>query len=119
MPKSHMRRPNPAPVWHVCGATSAWGPVLVVIPAGHLGCDLGFWVGAGEGNRTLMTSLEGWGSAIELRPRVRRETRSPPAEHRQRTRKKAWRRNAMPGGGQPLIYLPRAFGVGDDGRTRR
>ena len=24
---------------------------------------------AGEGNRTLMTSLEGWGSAIELRPR--------------------------------------------------
>ena len=31
--------------------------------------DLGFRVGAGEGNRTLMTSLEGWGSAIELRPR--------------------------------------------------
>jgi hypothetical protein len=26
-------------------------------------------VRAGEGNRTLMTSLEGWGSAIELRPR--------------------------------------------------
>jgi len=25
----------------------------------------------------------------------------------------------MPGGGQPLIYLPRAFGVGEDGRTRR
>jgi hypothetical protein len=23
---------------------------------------------AGEGNRTLMTSLEGWGSTIELRP---------------------------------------------------
>jgi hypothetical protein len=33
------------------------------------GSDLGFRVGAGEGNRTLMTSLEGWGSAIELRPR--------------------------------------------------
>ena len=32
--------------------------------------DLGLHVGAGEGNRTLMTSLEGWGSAIELRPRV-------------------------------------------------
>ena len=31
--------------------------------------DLGLCVGAGEGNRTLMTSLEGWGSAIELRPR--------------------------------------------------
>ena len=29
----------------------------------------GFLIGAGEGNRTLMTSLEGWGSAIELRPR--------------------------------------------------
>jgi hypothetical protein len=32
--------------------------------------DLGLHVGAGEGNRTLMTSLEGWGSAIELRPHV-------------------------------------------------
>jgi hypothetical protein len=81
--------------------------------------DLRFWVGAGEGNRTLMTSLEGWGSAIELRPRVRRETRSPPAEHRQRTRKKAGRRNAMPGDGQPLRYPRRAFGARDDDRTRR
>jgi hypothetical protein len=35
--------------------------------------DLGLYVGAGEGNRTLMTSLEGWGSAIELRPRARWE----------------------------------------------
>ena len=25
----------------------------------RIGLDLGFWVGAGEGNRTLMTSLEG------------------------------------------------------------
>ena len=32
--------------------------------------ELGFVGGAGEGNRTLMTSLEGWSSAIELRPRV-------------------------------------------------
>ena len=39
--------------------------------------DLGFRVGAGEGNRTLMTSLEGWGSAIELRPRVRRGDQIP------------------------------------------
>jgi hypothetical protein len=37
--------------------------------------DLGFLVGAGEGNRTLMTSLEGWGSTIELRPRA---ARAPP-----------------------------------------
>src|SRR5215469_16455833 len=77
MLKSHMRRPNPAAVWHVCGTTSACGPVLVVIPAGHGGCDLGFLVGAGEGNRTLMTSLEGWGSAIELRPRAPVELRAP------------------------------------------
>jgi hypothetical protein len=27
---------------------------------------------AGDGNRTRMTSLEGWGSAIELHPRARR-----------------------------------------------
>ncbi len=33
--------------------------------------DLVFLGGAGEGNRTLMTSLEGWGSTIELRPRAR------------------------------------------------
>jgi hypothetical protein len=33
------------------------------------GPDLGRSCGAGEGNRTLMTSLEGWGSTIELRPR--------------------------------------------------
>jgi hypothetical protein len=33
--------------------------VLVVVPCGQLRCDLGFLVGAGEGNRTLMPSLEG------------------------------------------------------------
>jgi hypothetical protein len=26
--------------------------------------------GAGEGNRTLTTSLEGWGSTIELHPHI-------------------------------------------------
>src|ERR1017187_11002955 len=42
--------------------------------------------GAGEGNRTLMTSLEGWRSAIELRPRARREPLDgSPGRHRQRT----------------------------------
>ena len=39
--------------------------------------DLGLLVGAGEGNRTLMTSLEGWGSAIELRPHVWRGDEVP------------------------------------------
>jgi hypothetical protein len=33
--------------------------------------------GAGEGNRTLMTSLEGWGSAIELRPHIWRGDEIP------------------------------------------
>src|SRR5690242_14765697 len=43
-------------------------------PTGRPG-PVGGWVitpevsGAGDGNRTRMTSLEGWGSAIELRPR--------------------------------------------------
>ena len=35
---------------------------------GDTGIDLGFLVGAGDGNRNRMTSLEGWGSTIELRP---------------------------------------------------
>ena len=43
-----------------------------VVIAVQVPSDLGFRVGAGEGNRTLMTSLEGWGSAIELRPHIRR-----------------------------------------------
>jgi hypothetical protein len=30
--------------------------------------DLGWSGGAGDENRTRMTSLEGWGSTIELRP---------------------------------------------------
>jgi hypothetical protein len=34
-------------------------------------------IGAGEGNRTLMTSLEGWGSAIELRPRAGSRSQDP------------------------------------------
>jgi hypothetical protein len=67
-----MRRPNRASVWHVCGTTRVCGLVLAVVPMGNLGCDLGLHIGAGEGNRTLMTSLEGWGSAIELRPRIPR-----------------------------------------------
>jgi hypothetical protein len=48
----------------------------------HTYVDLRFLVGAGEGNRTLMTSLEGWGSAIELRPRARHRDEVSPGEHR-------------------------------------
>ena len=36
---------------------------LLRLPFRHPGMD-----GAGEGNRTLVTSLEGWSSAIELHP---------------------------------------------------
>ncbi len=38
---------------------------LLRLPFRHPGMN-----GAGEGNRTLVTSLEGWGSAIELRPQT-------------------------------------------------
>src|SRR3546814_15951111 len=37
--------------------------------------------GAGDGNRTPVTSLEGWGSTLELHPQLRRQARllpSPP-----------------------------------------
>jgi hypothetical protein len=39
------------------------------VEPGPRALNCGNSIGAGEGNRTLMTSLEGWGSAIELRPR--------------------------------------------------
>ena len=38
---------------------------LLRLPLRHSG------IGAGEGNRTLVASLEGWSSAIELRPPLR------------------------------------------------
>ena len=38
-----------------------------VVYAKHLYC-LGLYLGAGEGNRTPVISLEGWNSTIELHP---------------------------------------------------
>ncbi len=38
------------------------------LPLRHLGSCKALSPGAGEGNRTLVASLEGWSSAIELRP---------------------------------------------------
>ena len=38
-------------------------------------CHQAGFSGAGEGNRTLTTSLEGWNSTIELHPQVERKTR--------------------------------------------
>jgi hypothetical protein len=55
-------------MWHVCGTTTLCEPIRLSLLSGCQGCDQRIYVGAGEGNRTLMTSLEGWGSAIELRP---------------------------------------------------
>ena len=67
-----MRKRDPEVVWHVCGTRMVRSMIRPALRSGCWRCDLVFLVGAGEGNRTLMTSLEGWGSAIELRPRVRR-----------------------------------------------
>ena len=51
------------------GTPRAQGFLILNDPSADSIADLGILVRAGEGNRTLMTSLEGWGSAIELRPR--------------------------------------------------
>ncbi len=69
---------------------------MITSQLGDTYADLRILVGAGEGNRTLMTSLEGWGSAIELRPRIRCETCSAAGEHRQRTGNVAVRPNRRP-----------------------
>jgi hypothetical protein len=51
--------------------TARRGCAPIKIEGGGTCPDLPLCDGAGEGNRTLMTSLEGWRSAIELRPRAR------------------------------------------------
>ena len=78
-------------IGHATGHVASGGPREDHQMAENQAADLGFSVGAGEGNRTLMTSLEGWGSAIELRPRARRTI--PSGEHRQRTRTKGSAQN--------------------------
>jgi hypothetical protein len=45
------------------------GPLMITTSRGRAKLSWDYSMRAGEGNRTLMTSLEGWGSAIELRPR--------------------------------------------------
>ena len=52
-----------APCW------STGGPARLL-----LGEAVGLGVGAGDGNRTRIASLEGWSSTIELHPRRRRFT---------------------------------------------
>ena len=62
------------PIGHAAGTKERKGFLMAMRHLGGTRVDLGFWVGAGEGNRTLMTSLEGWGSTIELRPRRERDS---------------------------------------------
>jgi hypothetical protein len=56
-------------IGHATGTKEGHGFLMAGWALVGTGLELGFLVGAGEGNRTLMTSLEGWGSTIELRPR--------------------------------------------------
>ena len=48
-----------------------WGPgmymKMALVPKGNRAIRLTY--GAGDGNRTRVISLEGWGSTIELHPR--------------------------------------------------
>jgi hypothetical protein len=57
------------PVWHIRGTDGMDGISVAPMRQTVRAVTLRRGSGAGEGNRTLMTSLEGWGSAIELRPR--------------------------------------------------
>jgi hypothetical protein len=43
---------------HAAGTEAGEGVLMVKGQLDRIGADLGLWVGAGEGNRTLMTGLE-------------------------------------------------------------
>jgi hypothetical protein len=64
-PRERHDRPR---VWHVCGTTMASEPVAPTQLPGHQGRDQRISFGAGEGNRTLMTSLEGRGCHAAVQP---------------------------------------------------
>jgi hypothetical protein len=49
------------PIGRATGTEAREGVLMVAGQLGDVGAGLGFLVGAGEGNRTLMTSLEGRG----------------------------------------------------------
>ena len=54
-----------APRLDAAAAWSIWGPTMLL-----LGPAVAMGPGAGGGNRTLIASLEGWSSTIELHPRT-------------------------------------------------
>jgi integrase len=59
-------------IWHGSGTRTTEGGDKDRAKRSDTPVDLGRSKRAGDGNRTRMASLEGWGSAIELHPRVRR-----------------------------------------------
>ena len=59
--------------------------------------------GAGDGNRTRMTTLARWCSAIELRPQMERDTGIEPASP-------AWKAGALTIGLIPRVDTPTGFG---------
>jgi hypothetical protein len=61
-----MKSARVARMWH---DTLSGHPVSLTGNPAKLPLTCTGTIRAGEGNRTLMTSLEGWGSTIELRPR--------------------------------------------------
>ncbi len=56
-------------VWHVCGTRAPVNPETSPIRTPKNAADQQEKTRADDGNRTRMTSLEGWSSAIELHPR--------------------------------------------------
>jgi hypothetical protein len=60
---------NQTPVWHVCGTPDWNRPKQGAIEHSKSALYLLEITRADDGNRTRMTSLEGWGSTIELHPR--------------------------------------------------
>jgi hypothetical protein len=61
--------------WPVRGPKAAEHGSVGGVNADQSTSDLEQCCGAGDENRTRMTSLEGWGSAIELHPRGRARSR--------------------------------------------
>ena len=66
---------DPTSLWHVCGTRRSRSPHPKGTGSQETAPELGRSMRAGDGNRTRMTSLEGWGSTIELRPRNGGRTR--------------------------------------------
>jgi hypothetical protein len=107
-------------MWPVCGPRTVAAMRSAIRAATGCGSDLEVLGGAGDGNRTRMTSLEGWGSAIELRPRYGSRRR---LQHTGRSGPPAARRCSAPppyppdsrrADGPPSRAMPRRQALGPD-----